>query len=105
MRSGRRSRALKIILTGALAVALGAPAKADDREPAARLRKGPAGEIVTAIEAALQTGWFGNQLRIEKHSGLEYRRALRVGGRDCILAIRGPVVGRRAYGLGFELRF
>lgn len=105
MRSGRRSQALKVVLTGAIAVALSAPAKADDREPDARLRPDPERKIVAAIEAAFQTGWFGNQIRFEKHSGLEYRRALRVGGRDCILAVQGPVVGRRAYGLGFELRF
>ena len=100
MRSGRRSQALKAVLTVALAVTLGAPAKADDRGAAVAY-----GKIFAAIEAAFQTGWFGNRLRLEKHSGLEYRRALRVGGRDCILAIQGPMVGRRAYGLGFELRF
>ena len=100
MRTGRRSQVLKVVLTGALAVALGAPAEADDREPAAA-----EGTIFAAIEAGFKMGWFGSQLRIEKHSGLEYRRPLTVGGRDYILAVRGPVVGNRAYGLGFELRF
>ncbi len=105
MQSGRRSQGLKFVLTGALAVALGTPAKAGDWEPAARLGTDPKGKIVAVIEAAFHTGWFGNQLRLEKHSGLEYRRAIRLGGRDCILAVQGPVVRRRAYGLGFELRF
>ena len=100
MRSGRRSQALKAVLTIALAVTLGAPAKADDRGAAVAY-----GKIFAAIEAAFQTGWFGNRLRLEKHSGLEYRRALRVDGHDYILAVRGPVVGSRAYGLAFELRF
>ncbi len=105
MRVGQRPQARKFIIAGALAVALGAPAQADDRKTAARTAPQATGEIFTMIQSALQTNWFVSQIRIKKRSGLEFRRAISVGGRDCTFAVQGPLVGRRAYGLGFEFRF
>ena len=105
MRAGQRPQALSLIIAGALAVALGAPAKADDRNIAARTAPEAAGAIFTTIQSALRANWLVSQIRIEKHSGFEFRRPVNVGGRECTFAVQGPLVARRAYGLGFELRF
>ena len=105
MRVGQQPQARKFMIAGALAVALGAPANADDRKTAARPAPKAAVEIFSTIQSALRTHWFVGQIRIKKRSGLEFRRAISVGGRDCTFAVQGPLVGRRAYGLGFEFRF
>ena len=105
MRAGQRPQARKLIIAGALAVALGAPANADDRKTAARPAPKATGQIFTTIQSALRTNWFVSQIRIQKRSGLEFRHAISVGGRECSFAVQGPLVGRRAYGLGFEFRF
>ena len=105
MRVGQRPQARKFIIAGALAVALGAPAQADDRKTATRTVPQAAGEIFTTIQSALRTNWFVSQIRIKKRSGLEFRRPVSVGGRECSFAVQGPLVGRRAYGVRFELRF
>ncbi len=105
MRVGQQPQARKLMIAGALAVALGAPAHADDRQTAARPAPKAVVEIFTTIQSALRTNWFVGQIRIKKRSGLEFRHAISVGGREYSFAVQGPLVGRRAYGLGFEFRF
>ena len=53
---------------------------------------------------ARQTTWRSH-FSIQKKHGLEYRHAISVGERDMIFAVHGPMITKKAFGLGFQIRF
>ena len=86
------------------------PAAAQDQPPAEASRKQRARHILERIDAAgvrdvreTEASWRSN-FGIQK-KGLEYRRALTMGEREMIFSVHGPMIDKRTFGLGFQIRF
>ena len=106
MRSAKRSHAWKAALICALAVAPGALAHAENSPAPEKTRVQRAGALLTAaFTNASQGNVFGVPLHIDKRAGIQYRRDMTIRNHDVVLAVRGPVVANRGFGLGIELRF
>ena len=95
------------ILLGSI-VLFAAPAGADDSAKELRSRKG-ADLLAHMDQDPLAAGWLSLQLdkvHVHKKRGFAYTAAFGQGDDGVELSVQGPVVGRKkAFGLGFELRF
>lgn len=93
--------------SAALLCALAAPAIGDDRPweqarwHSLNTRFSPAGEEFSSGQR-----WLESQLHTTNKHGFEYSRILNWNlERKFVFSIQGPLVGERAPGLAFELRF
>jgi hypothetical protein len=106
MRRATRSQPLGAILTVALLLALGGTARAGDATDEEESRTQRAREIITQVEKSdSESSWLRTHIRIRKKRGIEYRRPLTMGPREVVFSIYGPLVSKKRFGLGFELRF
>jgi hypothetical protein len=106
MRRATRSQPLGAILTVILLLALGGTARADDAKDEQESRTQRAREIITQVEKSdSEASWLRTHFRIRKKRGIEYRYPLTMGQREAVFSIYGPLVKKKRFGLGFELRF
>jgi hypothetical protein len=104
----RRAR-IGIPFTFALLLASGGTAGAEEGKPAPEQRARRSSEILAHIDQPeAGKSWLAHHLdrvRIDGKSGLRYARPLAFGKRDLELELRGPAMGRKRFGVSFELRF
>ena len=62
-------------------------------------------ETQLEIDAAASRPAWMNAVHIDRKSGFEVRRSLRVGEHDVILGVKGPILKKKRLGLSIEFRF
>lgn len=106
MRRATRSQPLAALLTFALLIALGGTARADDAKDEEEPRTQRAREIISQVEKSdSESSWLRAHFRIRKKRGIEYCLPLTMGKREAVFSVYGPLVKKKRFGLGFELRF
>ncbi len=106
MRWSRRAHRFAAVVGGTLALTSGV-ARADESAPAEEPRIHRARQILEHVDPdhAREGESWRSHFQIQKQHGLEYRHALSMGRRDLVLAVHGPLVAKKTFGLGFSIRF
>lgn len=110
-RRSRRVPALALALAATLPLAPAAlRAEPDDERPATERRRTLTAarhlEPGAGSDPTRPLAWMTENLHIQKGTGLEYRRRLRMGERPIELGVQGPVVRKKkSLGLTLVVRF
>ena len=97
---------LRSVLTVALLSTpiLGSVAKADEERVIGEMKRPR--QIVFPLAQPSQEGrWLSSHFHIKKGAGIAYTRSLSFGRHDVTVSVQGPVIRKRRYGLGVEVRF
>jgi hypothetical protein len=104
-------RRIPIIAMAALALLLtgGGAAAEEETTPSPEESRRRSAEILAHIDQRdAETSWFNRHLdRIQVHrkAGLAYTQPVALAERDLELSVRGPALGKKRFGLTFEIRF
>ena len=106
-RSATRVQSLVAILTLVCAFVFAPGARADDPAPEGEPRHKTANSILSTI-VKLRTDEPRHMLsnfHIKKRVGIAYTHSFKSGRQKYVLSVQGPVVTKKAVGLGFEIQF
>jgi hypothetical protein len=105
MRSGDRSRALRLLTLIAALITLGVPASADDEASEETRPQRTSREILAEMDQPERPESWLRQVHLKKRRGFEYRRPFRFGHHGIEFALQGPLMRKKTPGLAIEIRF
>jgi hypothetical protein len=97
------------LVAALLVIASGSAAADDDELPREAPRRLSRDIILPSPDGKPEDGWFATHVRIRKGRGIAYQKSLKLGERELVFSIVGPIrrdaTRRKRPGVAVELRF